>query len=122
MNIVLDAINVGLFVAVSVWLWRMYNDSWQRGFLWLGLPLVLLPFLSLPIARWIKAGVDSLSAGEPNAAFPFSLVESGQLTLGTLIFVWNGLSHIVWSGCVLAALLMFKQGGVRTRTRNEAGA
>ena len=116
MDITLIAINSGLFVAVTVVLVCKYRESRQSGFLWLAVPLVLLPFLSLPIAHWIKVAVDRLSAGEPNAMFPFSLVESGHMTLGSLLSFWNGASHIVWSGFVLAGIQML--GKRRHQNRN----
>ena len=116
MNIILGAINLALFVAVAVALVYRYRESRQSGFLWLAVPLVLLPLLSLPIAHWIKTSVDRLSASEPNAMFPFSLVESGRMTLGSLLSFWNGASHIVWSGFVLVGILML--GERRHRERN----
>jgi len=116
MNIGLGAINSALFVAVAVALVCKYRESRQSGFLWLVVSLVLFPLLSLPIAHWIKGAVDRLSAGEPNAVFPFSLVESGRMTLGSLLSFWNGASHIVWSGFVLVGILML--GDRRHQERN----
>jgi hypothetical protein len=109
MDIILGAINLALFVAVTVALVYRYRESRQSGFLWLAVPLVLLPLLSLPIAHWIKASVDRLSRGEQSAMFPFSLVESGRMTLGSLLSFWNGISHIVWSGFVLVGILLLRE-------------
>ena len=108
MNAVLDALNVVLFIAVSILLVSKYRESRRPGYVMLGVPLVLLPLLSLFMARWIKAAEASLSAGG-SAAWPFSLVESGSITLGSLLALWNGVSHIVWSAFVLLALLMLRK-------------
>jgi hypothetical protein len=107
-NAVFDVLNVALFIGVTILLMSMYRETRQPGYGLLGVPLVLLPLLSLFIARWIKAAEASLSAGE-GAAWPFSLVESGSMTLGSLLALWNGVSHIIWSAFVLLGLLMLRK-------------
>jgi hypothetical protein len=117
MDIILTIINSGLFIAVTVALVCNYRESRRSGFLWLAVPLVLLPLISLPLAHWIKVAVDRLSTGTANAMFPFSLVESGRMTLGSLLSLWNGVSHIVWSAFVLVGILML--GKRRHQKRNR---
>ena len=109
MNVVLGVINVALFISVAVALAYKCRRSGQAGFLWLAVPLVLLPLLGLPIAHWVSASVDRLTAGEVTGVFPFTLVETGRLTLGSLLSMLNGAEHVVWSAFVLAGILLLKQ-------------
>lgn len=108
MNAVLGVINVALFAAIGVALARQYRQSGRSGFLWLALPLVLLPLFGLLIAYWAQPLVDRLTAGEITGVFPFTLVEAGRLTLGSLLCVLNGAEHIVWSVFVLVGLHMLR--------------
>ncbi len=117
MNTILCAVNAALFIAVTVALVFKYRQSQQSEFIWLAIPLVLLPLLSLPITEWLKVSVDRLSTGDPNVTFPFTLVESGRITLGNLLVFWNGVSHIIWSAFVLVGILMLLQS--RRQGRNH---
>jgi len=116
MQIVLDAINIALFIAVAALLAGKYRTSRQPGYLWLGVPLILLPFLSLPIAYWIRASVDRLAAGGTDVVYPFTLVVEGRVTLGALLAFWNGVSHVLWSAFVVVGLLMLRHSRRRYRT------
>ena len=109
MNSILNAINVALFIGVAFVLVRKYWRSGQPAFLWLVVPLVLLPFLGMPLSHWVGTSMDRLGAGEVTGVFPFTLVETKRLTLGGLLFALNGVEHVVWSTFVLVAVLMFKR-------------
>ncbi len=112
MDMFLGSINVVLFVAIAVALIFKYRQSKQAGFLWLLLPLVLFPLLGLPMSAWIESSVEALQAGLPSVMFPFSLVESGTLTLGSLVASLDFLRHAVWSGFILFGILMlYRQPG-----------
>jgi hypothetical protein len=118
MDILLDAVNVILFVAVSVVLVGLYRESRRVGYPWLGVPLVVLPFLSLPISRWIRGSADALvSGGAADVVFPFTLVAGGDISLGDLLVLWNGVSHLIWSAFVLLGLLLLRRGAHRVGNR-----
>ena len=104
---VFGLINVVLFVVIAVALARKYRQLGHAGFLWLIMPLALLPLVGVVIANWIKVSVDGLHATPPNVTFPFSLVESGRMSLGSLLSFMNTAQHLVWSTLVLVGLLMF---------------
>ena len=102
---VLGATTFVLYFAVAgllVWKFRRMRDA---GFLWLGLPLVLLPMVALPLALWLQAGVDRLALGQQVSIFPFTLVEQGRLTLGGLLTLLNLVEHVVWGVLSLVAVL-----------------
>lgn len=105
---ILGAITFVLYFAVAVLLVWKYRRTRDAGFLWLGLPLVLLPLVALPLALWLQAGVDRLVLGEQVNAFPFTLVEQGRLTMGSLLTLLNLMEHVVWGVLSLGAILALK--------------
>ena len=101
---VLGATTFVLYSAVAVLLVWKYRGTRDAGFLWLGLPLVLLPLVALPLALWLQAGVDRLALGQ-GSTFPFTLVAQGRLTMGTLLTLLNLVEHVVWGVLSLVAVL-----------------
>jgi hypothetical protein len=110
MTTILASINLALFVLIAVALVLKYRQSGQAGFLWLTMPLALLPLIGVIMANWIEVSVDELQAASSNVAFPFSLVESGRMSLGSLLSLLNIAQHLVWSTLALVAILMFGRG------------
>ena len=102
---VLGAITFALYSVVAVLLVWKYRGTRDAGFLWLGLPLVLLPFVALPLALWLQAGVDRLTLGQQVSTFPFTLVEQGRLTMGALLTLLNLMQHVFWGLLSLVAVL-----------------
>ncbi len=102
-----------LYCAVAVLLVWKYRATRDAGFIWLGLPLVLLPFVALPIALWLQDGVDRLALGQQVNAFPFTLVEQGYLTMGGLLTLLSLLEHLVWGVLSLVAILSIKPHRVK---------
>jgi hypothetical protein len=107
---VLGATTFVLYAAVAVLLVWKYRGTRDAGFLWLGLPLVLLPLVALPLALWLQAGVDRLLRGQQVSVFPFTLVEQGRITMGGLLTLLNLLQHVVWGALSLVAVLAFSGG------------
>ena len=105
MHMVLGALNMVLFVAVAVALVFKYRQSGQTGFLWLLLPLVFFPLLGLSMDYWIESSAAALHANQPNMMFPFSLVESGKMTLGSLVALLAYLRYAIWSAFILLGIL-----------------
>jgi hypothetical protein len=101
----LGAITFVLYAIVAVLLVWKYRGTRDAGFLWLGLPLVLLPIVALPLALWLQTGVDRLLLGQQVNTFPFTLVEQGRLTMGGLLTLLNLVEHMVWGILSLVAVL-----------------
>jgi hypothetical protein len=97
-----------LYSVMAVLLVRKYRRTGEAGFLWLGLPLVVLPFAALPLAFWLQEGVDRLELGEQVSIFPFTLVEQGRLTVGSLLTLLNLVEHVVWGLSALVAVLALR--------------
>ena len=94
-----------LYCAVAALLVWKYRATREAGFLWLGPPLVLLPLGSLPVALWLQAGVDRLALGQQVSIFPFTLVEQGHLTMGSLLTLLNLVEHLAWGALSLVSVL-----------------
>ena len=107
MSGVLGTITFVLYFAVAALLVWKYRRTGDAGFLWLGLPLVVLPLIALPLALWLQTGVDRLMLGEQVSIFPFTLVEEGRMTMGGLLTRLNLLEHVVWGVLSLVAVLAF---------------
>ena len=105
---VLGAITFVLYSAVAVLLVWKYRRTGDVGFILLGLPLVLLPLVAIPLALWLQAGVDRLLLGKQVSVFPFTLVEQGRLTMGTLLTLLNLTQHVVWGVLSLVAVLALR--------------
>ena len=102
----LSMAGAGLYIAIIVALVHKYRRTGDRGFLWLGLPLVIGPLLGFPLDHWLRFAIDRLAGGGRVGLFPFTLVEQGTMTLGGLVSVLTLLRHLVWSGLMLVAILM----------------
>lgn len=113
MSGILVIVTFVLYLAVAVLLVRKYRRTGNAGFLWLGLPLVLLPFVALPLALWLEAGVDRLALGQQISIFPFTLVEQGRLTMGQLLTRLNLVEHVIWGLLSLLAVLVLNSSGNR---------
>lgn len=105
----LGAINVALFVLIAAALAFKHRQSGQAGFLWLTMPLALLPLIGVVVANWIEVSIDGLQATPPHVTFPFTLVESGRMSLGRLLSFLNMVQHLAWSTLVLIGILMFRR-------------
>jgi len=108
MVLALAVITTALYCAVAVLLVWKFRRTGDAGFLWLGLPLVLLPFAALPLALWLEEGVDRLALGEQINAFPFTLVEQGRLTMGGLLTLLDLAKHVLWGALALVAVLALR--------------
>ena len=104
--VVLYLAGVVLYLAIIAVLVHKYRRTRDQGFLWLGVPLVIWPLLSVPLGDWLRFAMDRLSSGERVGIFPFTLVEQGQMLLGSLVTLLASVQQLVWSGLMLAAILM----------------
>jgi len=106
MTIVLGSVDLLLYLAVAAILVRKYRHGKEAGFLWLAVPLALIPAISLPVSLWRHAAADRLIAGKEIGIFPFTLVEQGRFTIGALLTLLNFADHAVWGVFALAAVLV----------------
>lgn len=110
MNRSLGSIALALYLAVAVILVRRYRVTGDKGFLLLGLPLVISPLVALPLAMWLQTGVDRLIAGREVSSFPFTMVQQGRMSMGVLLTALNLVQHVIWGTSSLMAVLVLKGG------------
>jgi hypothetical protein len=74
-----------LHLAIAVILVRKFIQTRDIGFIWLGGAVVIWPLLS----RLLDAGqhvlIQRILSHQWTAVYPFTLVERGQMTLGSLV-------------------------------------
>jgi hypothetical protein len=109
-----NVVDVVLSLAIMAALIQKYRLTRDQGFLWLGLPLVVMPLLSFPLRHWI----DRLVGGRGVGFFPYTLVERGEMSIGNLVALLGKVQHWVTLGLFLIAILMlYKAKPSHTLTR-----
>lgn len=74
-----------LYVAIAAVLIRKYRRTRDAGFIWLGVALIVWPLLSGLISQVEGSFIDRLVRHQTVGYWPFTLVERGATTLGSLI-------------------------------------
>ena len=97
--------NVVVLGLIAVLLVRSSRGSGNRGYLVLLAGLMVFPGIRKTVSHFItEPAIDSIIAGEHVALWPYSLVESGTLSLGELL-IWLGATFsLVEYGLILAGL------------------
>ncbi len=91
-----------VLVAVAVGYVRTRNS----GFAWLGVAVVIWPLVcALLMHTVIRPAIDQVLTGEPTGIFPFTLVEHGWTTLGSLLTVLSYLMRIGRYALILVAVV-----------------
>jgi hypothetical protein len=84
LNILLAAALV-LHLAIGAILVRQHLRTRDVGFVWLGVAVVVWPVVSRLLEVGQKVFIDRLISHQPAAFYPFTLIASGQVTIGGLI-------------------------------------
>jgi hypothetical protein len=113
----MSVVGVALYLAIVAALFQKYRSTKDRGFIWLGVPLVISPLLGVPLTHLLKLAIDRLSSGGHVGFYPFTLVERGEMTLGSLLALLSSVQHAIWLGLILIAILMLHRS-----TRSETAA
>jgi hypothetical protein len=116
LNFIFLAIIVVLYVASAIVLVRKYLRTRDVGFVWLGVAVLIWPLVS-SIGRSFIIG--RIAHGHTVGFYPFSLLESGQITVGGFIYWLNLLQHLIGACLLLLAVLYLSEK--KTSGREEAG-
>lgn len=109
----LVSLNVLVFVAM-IWAFvSKYRSTRDPGLLWLGAALLIWPLIAAALAYGEHVFSDRLVSGEPVGIFPFSLVERGWISLGTLQTTLGYMERLVASSLVLIGILKLYKGAGR---------
>jgi hypothetical protein len=120
MMYVLEALNLVVYLAIVVIFIRMYFRTRDVGFLWLGVAVIVWPYVSGLLQAGERSITDRLLHQEPVGVYPFTLVERGQMTMGTLIASLSYGHLLIGHGLMLTALVYLSRA--RNNTNNTPKA
>ena len=81
----LAALAVVLHFVIAIILVRKYLRTWDVGFVWLGVAVVIWPLVSRLLEVGERSLIDRIAHHRVVGFYPFSLVEHGQMTLGGFV-------------------------------------
>ena len=116
----LPVLSVALYASVLAAIAVGYIRTRNGGLIWLGIALFIWPLAwTLLTHTVIRPGLEQVSTGEPTGIFPFTLVERGQMTLGSLLVVMSYVQQIGRYALMLVAVLKLAASRGRQRERQR---
>jgi len=106
------------YIAIVALLTRQYLRMRDPGLIWLAIAVVLWPLMSEMLQAGEKVFIDRLIHQQPVGLFPFSLIESGQITIGSLMLFFAYTQQLVRVVLLLVAVLYLSRMRV-DRNREE---
>ncbi len=95
-----------LTLAIAIILVRQYLRTRNIGFVWLGVAVVIWPVVSRLLALGEQSLIDRIRFRHQFVGFyPFTLVESGQMTFGSLIVSLDLIQEVIGICLMLVAVL-----------------
>jgi hypothetical protein len=101
LTVALAVLAAVLQLAIAVTLVRKYVRTKDVGFVWLGMAVVIWPFMKVLVVRVF---FDRFIHGQLGF-YPFSLVEHGQMSVGSFVTLVNLLQQLIGFGLLLVAVL-----------------
>jgi hypothetical protein len=101
-----------LHLAIAVILARKFIQTREVGFIWLGGAVVIWPLLSKLLDAGARVLIGRTMSHQWAAFYPFTLVERGQMTLGSLVASLALFQQVIGVGLLLIAVLYLS----RTKT------
>jgi hypothetical protein len=102
---ILAGITLVCYLAIVAFLARQYFRTRDVGLIWLAVAVVIWPFVSRMLQAGEKVFIDRLVRHQPVDLFPFSLVDKGQLTLGSLMLLLTYTQQLIGVALLLVAVL-----------------
>jgi len=97
---------VASYAVLVVALIVRYIGTRDVGFVWLGVAIVVWPVVARLTFRFgLRPIIDRLSAGGGVGFYPFTLVERGTVTLGSLLMIISDLALLAGQGLLLLAIV-----------------
>lgn len=107
---VVAAFAVFLHFAIAVILVRKYMRTHDAGFIWLGVAVVVWPLVTRLLTRLQSFYIDRLIKHQFVGFYPFSLVESGKTSLGSLVASVQLVEQLVGVCLLLIAVTYLYKG------------
>ena len=105
MNYFLAFLPTLLELVMVVILIRVYLRTRDVGFVWLGVALVVWPWISLLLQLAERSPQDRMLQHQVVGFFPYTLVEHHQMTMGELVFLLGLVPRVIGSGLILVAVI-----------------
>jgi|HubBroStandDraft_4_1064222.scaffolds.fasta_scaffold275914_1 hypothetical protein len=102
---ILAGLTLLCYIAIVALLVRQYFRTRDVGLVWLAVAVVVWPFVSRMLQAGEKVFIDRLVHHQPVELFPFSLVASGQLTIGSLLVLLTYTQQLIGVVLLLVAVL-----------------
>jgi hypothetical protein len=103
-TIILAALAVALHLAIATLLVRKYLRTRDVGFVWLGAAVVIWPLVSRLLEVGTRISIDR-AIHHRYVIYPFTLIESGQITVGGLAVSLTLLQQLVGVCLLLVAVI-----------------
>jgi len=113
LNILLASALV-LHVAIAAILVRQYVRTRDAAFIWLGVAVIVWPGVSRLLEDGQKVFIDHLINHQSVGFYPFTLVASGQMTIGSLMTWFAVFRQFVGICFLLVAVLYLSREKTRT--------
>lgn len=94
-----------LHIVLALLLARKYLLTRGVAYLWLGVAVILWPIITRVLDYGEGILIRRLGSGQLIGFYPFSLVERGQMTIGSLLLSLNLLQQFIGVGLLLVAVL-----------------
>jgi hypothetical protein len=101
LTVPLVALAAVLQLAIAATLVRKYVRTQDVGFVWLGMAVIIWPFAKALLTRVF---FDRFIRGQLGF-YPFSLVDHGQISVGSFVTLVNLLQQLIGFGLLLVAVL-----------------
>ena len=104
-----------LYLAIALVLIQKYRRTRDAGFVWLGIAVIVWPLAANVITWGERVAIDRLARHQSVGFYPFTLVERGAATLGSLVFGLAAGQQIVGLVLLLIAVGIFGRGTTMVR-------
>ena len=105
LTMILFSVAIALQLAIVIALVRKYLRTHDAGFIWLGAAVILRPWVSGLLDHGKHTLLDRISQGQLDGFYPFSLIQRGQITVGSLFTSLSLLQNLIGGGLLLVAVL-----------------
>jgi hypothetical protein len=103
-----------LQVAIAAILVRQYLRTRDIGLVWLGMAVIVWPGVSRLLEGGEKIFRDRLISHQSVGFYPFTLVASGQVTIGSLMTSFAVFQQIVGTCLLMIAVLYLSRAKIQT--------
>jgi hypothetical protein len=117
---ILVALALVLHLVIAIVLVRKYLRTRDVGFVWLGVAVVIWPLVSFLLQHSEGVLVNRIVRGQRVGFYPFSLLERGQMSIGSFIYSLNLLQQLI-GVCLLLVAVLYLSKTKSNGNREAAG-